>query len=81
MFSTKAIVFLTPLDFATRQDIILVSELPVTAINASVSLMFSSSNSSKSVPSPLITRTLSNSSARLSAFSLSFSMSLMLNPS
>ena len=78
MFSTKAIVFLTPLDFATKQDMILVSLFPVTAINASILLICSSSNKSTSLPSPFITKQFGNASAISKAFSLSFSTSFTL---
>ncbi len=58
MFSTSAIVFGTPCALATKQDIMLVSLLPVTAIKTPICSIFSSLSSSTSLQSPLITKTL-----------------------
>ena len=57
---------------------ILVSESPVTATKASIFLIFSSSNNSISLPSPLITSVLFSSSASTKDFSRSFSIKVTL---
>ena len=65
MFSTSATVLPTPNFFATTQARMFASSFPVTATNASKSLIFSSWRKSELRPSPLTTSTLS------SVFSLS----------
>ena len=72
-------VFLTPFDFATKHDMILVSEFPVTEINASILEMFSSSSNPTLRPSPLITKAFGKSSANSNAISLLLSTIFTLN--
>ena len=80
MFSTSAIVLATPRLFAATLARILVSELLVTATNASYSLMDSSIRKSELRPSPLTTITLSGSlSDRSMHLSLFISMILMVS--
>ena len=79
-FSTSAMVLGTPRLFAATHASMFVSELFVTAMNASYSLIDSSRSMSEFLPSPFTTITLEGSfSDRSRHFSLFISMSLMLS--
>ena len=67
-----------PKRFAIKQAIILVSESPVTAINASISLSPSSSKKLMSLQLPCNTNVLERLSANWNALFLSFSINLIL---
>jgi len=75
IFSTSAMVFITPIFLASRQARIFVSELPVTATKASIFRRPSSANRSPFLPSPLMTRVSSSASARSRHLSMSMSIS------